>query len=377
MNGSVRIGQILGVPLRMHWSVPLLIVLLAYTLGRETLPVWTPGRSAAVYTFASVAGAVLLMASLLAHEAAHAATAKRSGVPVQDVTLWALGGMTRMDRPGSARVAFRVAVSGPAVSLVVGGAAYGAGVGIHAWLGWALPAAVLVWLGAANVLLGVFNLLPAAPLDGGRVVQALLWWRTGDRERAERAAGRSGQVLGVLLLVLGWVTFVRGAPGGLWLALIGFFIMVVAGAERRQAVLTMTLGGVRVADAMSAPVTTGPDWVPVGRFIDEVAAVSRHSVLPLLDFEGRPSGVVSLARLARVPGQQRESLRVRDVAISRAQCTFAAADEQLADVLQRGRPGVAGLPVLVVDGEHLVGIVTAHDVNRLTQKRTLRRTANG
>lgn len=377
MNGSIRIGQVLGVPLRMHWSVPLLIVLLAYTLGRETLPVWTPGRSATVYTFASVAGAVLLMASLLAHEAAHAATAKRNGVPVQDVTLWALGGMTRMDRPGTARVSFVVAVSGPAVSLIFGGVAYGAGIGVHALLGWALPAAVLVWVGGANVLLGVFNLLPASPLDGGRVVQAVLWWRTGDRERAERAAGRSGQVLGILLIALGWISFVRGAPSGLWLTLIGFFVMVVAGAERRQAVLTTALSGVRVSDAMSAPVATGPDWVTVGRFIEEVAAHSRHSVLPLLDFEGRPSGVVSLGRLARIPGPQRESLRVRDVAVPRSQCTFAEADDMLADVLQQRRPGVAGLPVLVVDGEHPVGIVTAHDVNRLTQKGTLRGAVKG
>lgn len=376
MNGSVRIGRILGVPLRMHWSVPLLIVLLAYSLGRETLPVWTPGHSTAVYTVAAVVGALLLMVSLLAHEAAHAATAKRRGIDVEDVTLWALGGVTKMGRPDTARVAFVVAVSGPLVSLVVGGIAYGVGIGAAA-LDWTMPAAVLVWVGAANVLLGVFNLLPAAPLDGGRVVQSLLWWRTGDRDRAERAAGRSGQVLGALLMIGGWISFVRGNPNGLWLMLIGFFVLIVAGAERRQAVLTTTLRGVRVADAMSSPVTTGPDWMTVERFITEVASLSRPSVLPLVDFEGRPSGVVAVARLAKVPPARRQELRVRDVAIPRSQCTFAAPDEMLVDVLRRRSAGVAALPVLVVEGEQLLGIVTAHDVNRLSQGRALRETAHG
>lgn len=231
MNGSVRVGQVVGVPLRMHWSMPLLVILFAYGLGRQTLPAWTPGRSDAVYTFASAVGAVLLMGSLLLHETAHAATARRKKIAVQDVTLWALGGMTRMGRPQTAAVAFAVAVSGPLTSLAIGGAALGAGIGLHAMSGWAVPAAVLVWLGWANLFLGAFNLLPAAPLDGGRAVQALLWWRTGDRDRADRAASRSGQVMGGLLMAFGWISFVRGVPGGLWLVFVGLFITVVAGCR--------------------------------------------------------------------------------------------------------------------------------------------------
>src|SRR4051794_28108363 len=110
MNGSIQLGRVYGVPLRMHWSVPVLVVLLAYGLGRETLPAWIPGLSTTVYTLAAAVGAVLLMASLLAHEIAHAATALRKHVSVQDVTLWAMGGMTRMGRPTSAGAAFLVAV---------------------------------------------------------------------------------------------------------------------------------------------------------------------------------------------------------------------------------------------------------------------------
>ncbi|MFK4224708.1 site-2 protease family protein [Streptomyces sp. NPDC019890] len=371
MNGSVRVGQVVGVPLRMHWSVPLLVVLFAYGLGRQTLPAWTPGRSDAVYTFASAVGAVLLMGSLLLHETAHAATARRKKIAVEDVTLWALGGMTRMGRPQSAAVAFAVAVSGPLTSLAVGGTALGAGIGLHLTTGWAVPAAVLMWLGWANLFLGAFNLLPASPLDGGRVVQALMWWRTGDRDRADRAASRSGQVMGVLMMVVGWIALLRGVPGGLWLVFVGLFITLVAGAERQRAVIHTALRGVRVADAMSSPVTTGADWLTVQRFIDEVAVKTHHSAVPLLDFEGRPSGIVQARRLAGVPGPRREALRVRDVAIPLSQCAVAAPSDLLSDALDGLRPG-SGMRILVVDGGQLVGIVNAKDISRQIQRQALR-----
>ncbi|MFC9243114.1 site-2 protease family protein [Streptomyces sp. NPDC057136] len=370
MNGSVRVGRVVGVPLRMHWSVPLLVALFAYGLGSQTLPVWTPGRSDAVYAFAGVVGAGLFMGSLLLHETAHAATARRKKISVQDVTLWALGGMTRMGRPQTAASAFAVAVSGPLISLAVGGAALGAGIGLHALSGWAVPAAVLVWLGWANLFLGVFNLLPAAPLDGGRVLQALLWWRTGDQERAELASSRSGQVMGMLLVAVGWISLLRGAPGGLWLAFVGLFIMVVAGAERRRAALHTAVRGVRVADAMSSPVATGADWLTAQRFIDEVAVKSHHSVLPLLDFEGRPSGIVQVRRLAAIPGGRRETLRVREVATPLSQCAVAAPGDLLSEAIDRLSLRT-GMYILVADAGHLVGIVTAKDISRLMQRHTL------
>ncbi|QKV94125.1 site-2 protease family protein [Streptomyces sp. NA02950] len=375
MKGSIRVGHVLGVPLRMHWSVPVLVALLAYGLGRETLPAWTPGRTTAVYVVASLVGALLLMVSLLLHEAAHAVAALRKGVSVEDVTLWALGGVTQMGRPRTAGVALLVAVSGPLTSLLLGGIAVGVGIGVNALAGWGVPAALLVWLGWANLLLGVFNLLPAAPLDGGRVVQAVLWWRTGDRERADRAAGRSGQVFGVLLIAFGWISFLRGNGGGLWLSLIGLFMVVIANAERQRAGFATALRGVRSGDAMSTPVATGADWLTVERFIDEVAAHSRHSVLPLLDFDGRPSGVVQLRALATVPAGERESRRVRDVAVPLSRCTVATSDELLTEVLERARPGGGGMPVLVVDHGHLEGIVTMHDVTRFFQLHALGITA--
>ncbi|MFP1624603.1 site-2 protease family protein [Streptomyces sp. 5K101] len=376
MKYSLRIGQVSGVPLRVHWTVPLLVFLFGYSLASATLPAWIPGQSTTAYTVAGLAGALLLVLSLLAHESAHAIAARRKGIPVHNLTLWALGGVTEMDKPPAPGAAFLVAVSGPLTSLVVGGAALGAGMGLDAGPGWTLPAAVLVWLGWANVLLGVFNLLPAAPLDGGRVVQAVMWWRTGDRERAEQAAGRSGQVLGFLLIALGWIAFLRGVWGGLWLALIGFFVMIVANAERQQAFLAAALSGLRAADAMSSPVETAPDWITVQRFVDGPTVDTRHSALPLLDFEGHPSGLLRLPQLARIPVRQREEVRLRDVAAPVSQYATCAPDDLLDDVLKKLRPPT-GLPVLVLDGGRLTGIITAHDITRLAQRRRLRGNGTG
>ncbi|MFI8243650.1 site-2 protease family protein [Streptomyces sp. NPDC085866] len=369
MRGSIRIGSVWGVAVRAHWSVPLTMLLFAYGLADRTLPAYTPGLASVAYATAGVVGALLLLVSLVVHEGAHALMARRAGVPVRDMTLWALGGMTRMDRPTTARTAFAVAVSGPLASLLLGGAAIGAAAGVHTTLGWRLPVAVLGWLGATNVLLGVFNLLPAAPLDGGRVLQAALWWRTGDRERAQRAAGRSGQIIGIALAVVGWLTLARGVTGGLWLMIVALFVATAAAAERRWAQLALALRGVRVAEAMTSPVVTGPDWLTVDRFLSDVAARTRHSVLPLLDFEGRPSGVVQLRRLMAVPPGQQQALPVRRLATPVSRCTLAAPDELLTAVLERLGAG-GGLPVLVMDGAHLHGIVTAHDIQRLFQRHT-------
>ncbi|WP_086728772.1 site-2 protease family protein [Streptomyces carpinensis] len=363
MKGSIRLGSIRGLAIRAHWSVPLVLLFFAYSLAVWTLPGYAPGLAAAVYAVAGVVGALLLLASLVVHEAAHALMAGRAGISVRDVTLWALGGLTRMDRPTTARTAFSVAVSGPVASLLLGGISLGAAAGVETTLRWRVPVAVLAWLGGTNLLLGVFNLLPAAPLDGGRLLQAVVWWRTGDRERAQRAAGRSGQVMGMALAAVGWLVFLRGMTGGLWLMVIGLFVSGTSAAERRWAELVTALRGVQVGQAMTTPVVTGPDWVTVGRFLSEVAGQSGHAVLPVLDFDGHPSGVVRLRRLVAVPPGQREWLRARDVATPLSRCTLATPDEPLNSVLERlGAEG--GLPILVMDDGRLGGIITAHDIDR-------------
>ncbi|MEZ0095597.1 site-2 protease family protein [Streptacidiphilus sp. EB129] len=367
MGGSIEIGQVLGISVRVHWSVLILAALLGYNISWQVLPLWVPGRSTSAYITAGFVGALLLLLSLMIHEIAHSMVARRFGITVQETTLWALGGVTEMGTPRSPRATFEIAASGPLASLALGGTALGGAVALRPLHGaWPIWVAVLVWLGAANLVLGLFNLVPVTPLDGGRLLQAVLWSRTGDRDRAERAADRGGRTIGLLIVTLGAILLFRAASQGVWLLLIGFFIAVTAEMERRRAVFGSALREVSVADAMSSPVQTAPNWLTVDQFLQTSAQYSRHSTLPLLDHDGRPSGLVALHSLAAVPIAQRSTVRLGDTALPLAQCAVAAPGEQLTEALDR--VPTSSVKVLVLDDGRLVGIITNHDIVRIVQR---------
>ncbi|MGW7444055.1 M50 family metallopeptidase [Kitasatospora sp. NPDC054795] len=366
MRGSAPLGRIFGVPLRIHWSAPVLLLFLGVGLAGQILPASVPGRSGTSYGLAGLVGALLLTLSLLLHETAHAVAARRAGIRVDDMTVFALGGVTRMGRPPSPRRQFAVAGIGPLTSLVLGGLFIAAGLGTEHALHWAMPAAVLLWAGWANLLLGVFNLLPAAPLDGGRLLQAAVWWRRGDREQAERVAGRAGQAGGLLLCAVGWIEFLRGDGTGFWLLLIGLFMWSSAQAEVRRAALVTALRGTRIAQAMTFPVPTGPDWLTVDGFLAEPAARARHPVVVLVDPAGRASGLLDQRRLSAVPPTRRAEIRVRELATPLPGCLAAAPGDDLAEVLDRA---TAPPPVLVLEDGRPIGIVTVGDIDRIARIR--------
>ncbi|MGW6542342.1 site-2 protease family protein [Streptomyces massasporeus] len=302
-----------------------------------------------------------MTASLVAHEAGHAYVARRSGIAVKDVTVFALGGVTRMPSPTTARSQGRVAAAGPVISLVLGGLCLGGSALARDVLHWPLPGGVLAWGGWANIVLAAFNLLPAAPLDGGRVLQALIWRARGDRERAAQASGRCGQIAGTVMMAGGVFEFLQGAGSGLWLVLIGLFVVAVASAEVRRAQLFASLRGLRVADTMRS-VITGPEWQSVDRFLSEtVPHAGDQPVVPVTDLDGRPTGYVTVPVLRAVPGARRPAVRVRDVAAPLERCVLAHPDEEMTDVLERAALSPAG-PVLVVDHHHVVGMVTGADL---------------
>ena len=195
MRQSVRLGRIVGIPIGMHWTVVVIAALITDMLAAGWLPAVIPHESAGLYWAVAVAGAVLFIAALAAHEIAHAIVARRYGVQVRSITLWALGGIAELEgEPPTARADVRIAIAGPATSLAAGIVFGGAAILDRSWHGPAVVTAMLAWLSVMNVALAVFNLLPGAPLDGGRILRGLLWKRYGDRQRASRAAARSGQV---------------------------------------------------------------------------------------------------------------------------------------------------------------------------------------
>jgi Zn-dependent protease len=232
IEGTVRLGRIAGVEVRVNWSSGVTASLIALGLAEGVFPAAAGGLSTGTYYAMGVATAVLFFASLLLHELGHALQARREGIPTRAITLWMLGGVAQSDAPfGHPGTEARVALAGPAVSAVLGVALVAIGnlSGISP-----APAAVLEWLGWTNLLLLAFNLLPALPLDGGRVLRAALWRRSGSQVRATRAAVRVSRRLSAGLIVLGVLGFFLGAGfSGLWLAFIGWFLLSAAAAELR------------------------------------------------------------------------------------------------------------------------------------------------
>lgn len=364
MRATFVLGRIAGVRVGVHWSVLFIFGVIAFGLSQGRLPETYPGRAWALYWAAGLCTAVIFFASLLAHEVAHAVVARRNGVEVDDIVLWLLGGAARLKSEASSPGReLRIAGVGPLVSLLLGG--------LFTLATWLLDMAsasgivveMAAWLAGINVLLAVFNALPAAPLDGGRLLRAFLWWRTGDRLRATAGATAAGRVFGWLLVVLGLVAFMRtGAFGGLWLALIGWFLITAATAEGRQAQLRGVLAGVPVRDAMTPEPLTVPAETTVAGFLTDARYRYRHSAFPVTQ-HGATVGLVTLDSARKVPQAEAHAVAVGDVMVPLSQTTVVEPDSPLADLLPRMEPG-AEHRVLVMDHGRLVGIVSLSDVSR-------------
>ncbi len=360
MRETIRFGKIAGVPVGAHWSVPLMMVIVAQGLAGTALPSLAPGHGSAAYWPAAVFGALLFAASLLAHELAHAVVARRTGVPVRRITLWMLGGVSLLDGDArTPRAALLIAAAGPATSLGLGAGSAGAAFLLRD--GPDLVAASAWWLAVTNVILGLFNLLPGVPLDGGRIVRALLWRRVGDPERASVAAARAGLVVGALLTAGGIVELFLVGAQGLWLVAVGYFIALAAAGEGRQARSRLALR-FTVAEVMRPAPTHGAEQMSVAQFLTEVGP-QEGSVFPVLDPAGRLTGVVSLSTLVAVPAAQRESTALGAVAIPVARIPQVVPTDRLADLRERLSSGSEGV-ALVVDGDRVVGLVTSYDVER-------------
>jgi len=234
VNESLRLGTIKGIRVGMHWSLLVILWLLVASLAGYQFPNAAPGHTSAAYWLAAVVAAVAFYASLVAHELAHALVARRRHIEVEGIVLWLLGGMSKLrGDANSASDENRISIVGPATSaalaLVFFVLSRIAGAGHPA----SLAAAVLGWLGWLNGLLAAFNLVPAFPLDGGRVLRALVWHFTGDKQRATRVAAAAGTAFGYGFIALGVVGFVFGGGSfnGVWLGLIGWFLISGSRAE--------------------------------------------------------------------------------------------------------------------------------------------------
>jgi Zn-dependent protease len=360
MDGNFTIGRFGGVEVRLNWSLIAVFALIAWSLAEGVFPSQNPGLSHGTRIAMGIVAALLFLASILLHELGHSWVARREGIEVDSITLWLFGGVSQLKgRFTSPGAEFRVAIAGPLVSIVLGV--------LFVLIAVApVPSSVdgvAAWLGYINLILAVFNLLPASPLDGGRVLHAALWRAKGDFAWATRVASEIGQGFGYLFIALGLAMFIfQGSFSGAWLAFIGWYLLQGARAEARYVATEQALDGLRVRDLMVRdPVSVDAD-ATIGRIMDDVAWSHRFTTYPVLD-GGRPVGLLTFASVAAVPRSEWDTRRVRDTMIPLDQVPLLTEDEKAVDALAELSAPSANRG-LVVDNGHLAGLLSITDLAR-------------
>ncbi|MFD0744892.1 site-2 protease family protein [Phytohabitans flavus] len=367
---SARVGTIAGVQVRVNWSVLVLVLVIAGVLAEGTLPDVYPGYANWVYDASGVIVALIFLAGLVTHEVSHVFAAKRAGFEVRQITLWALGGVANITGgTPSPRAEARISAAGPLVSLAVGALFGGAAALLRLAGSTGLVAGVLTWLAVINLGIAALNLVPVAPLDGGRILHAALWKYRGDPTGATLTVAWVGRGLGTVVIALGLVELLRGFGfSGLWVALLGWFMVASAGIEEYRIRSLESLSEVPVSDVMTPKPETVPPDTSVADFLDHYLMRRGYSAFPLAE-DGRPVGLVSLDRVRQVPPERRGDTSLREVACPEDQLTLTTPDESVSELLPRLNECAEGRALVMRDND-LVGIVSSRDISRTIQRRT-------
>ena len=363
---SLSLGRIGGIRIGVHWSWLVVFGLMVWTLSETVFPRQNPGLSEADYRGMAIAAAVLLFVSVLLHELGHAVQALREGMVIEGITLWLFGGVASFRGafagPGAE---FRVATAGPLVTLGLG--AMFAGFARLSDLPQSVDG-VASWLGYINFSLLAFNLLPALPLDGGRIVRAGLWRLRGDPAWATRIAAEAGRATGLLLIGAGVVLFLLGgALGGAWIGFLGWFVLNAAGDEARLAEAREAIAGLRVRDLMVADPAAAAHDETLSEFMAGLGAEDSFTSYPVMA-DGRVVGLIPKRSVLETPQDDWSRLRVGDRMIGLEQAPrLAPEDDLFAALSMLGEAGVNR--GLVLDGDRLAGYLSLADVARALEER--------
>jgi Zn-dependent protease len=386
-RGGLRLA---GFAVRLTLGAQLL-AMLTVLVGALVLPDVAPGLPAVAYLAATATLVIGFLASLIAHELAHAVVARRHGATAEEIRIGFFGGTVHgRHEYATPRGLWRAAAAGPASSLILAAASAGIALGLTALGAGRLPVAVFAAFAWINTVLAVISLLPGAGLDGGRLIQALAWARSGDGARAAITAARVGQAAGAVLLAGGVTALAFGYLDGIWAGLLGLVMISTARAQAREVQAVTALAGLYVHDvlARSGPAAEAiPGWHTVQSFLDDQAGrpagggagaplgVIGASAFPLRDFEGHAAGVLTLSQLALVPAGQRDRLRLADVATPVADVVTTTPDEPLGQLLARLsiRPAIpaalhtAGHALVLAEDGAPAGVLTPEDFRRASQ----------
>src|SRR4051812_17455113 len=375
-RGSIPLARVMGIRIGVDPSWFFVLFLYIWLLSSGYKDAFGPGQENKAFALA-VVSALLFFLAVVLHELGHAVVARRNGIAITSINLWLFGGMADLrSEPRTPGSEFRIAAAGPAVTLVIVALAIAVGFGIYGSdeFGDALAlqprtnpaggAVVLSWFANVNAFVLVVNLLPALPLDGGRILRAFVWWRTGDRNRATRAAARMGRGFALLVGALGLYIVIMGSLLGLWFVAIAWFINGAACAAEAQSALTARLEGLKVADVMDAdPVAIGAT-TKLDQAEDQFFLRYGYPWFPVIDQPGHVLGVLTKSKVEQVPANLRDEYTADQVMIVDPGSFKVDQGAPLETLLQA--EGLAQLgALLAVDAEGVLrGIVPADQVRR-------------
>ena len=372
---SIRVARIAGIPVGVSPLWLIIVALITWSLGAGYYPGEVHGITPLGSYALGLASALLLFASILAHEFGHALVARRRGVEIEEIDLWLLGGVARMSgRPKTAGDELSFALAGPAVTAVVAAIFGAAALALPASTPAALRA-VVRYQAEINLLILAFNLLPAFPLDGGRVARALLWRRSGDIAAATNTAARLGRGFGYLLIAFGVLLTFNGAPGGLWFALIGVFLVIAANAERLQEQVMTTFTGVQAKELMSQPAISIPSNLSLAQ-AQQYFARYRYTAFPVIDATGRAVGMLSIDQLEKTPHSRRAATFV-DERADRDPALLIGEQEDVAHLLEQPAFARVGRAAVIDEHGRPVGVVSLTDIQRAMRAARLRSGTTG
>jgi Zn-dependent protease len=356
---GIPIGRIFGISIDLDYSWFLIVGLLTWLLAVSYYPKEFGGWSAGEYWVIGFVTAVMLFVSVLIHELAHSVAAQRYGLEVPRITLFLFGGVSQIaTEPDGPMQEFWIAIVGPITSLLLAAAFWELEPVVASW---AQVEALFEYLALLNLILAVFNLIPGFPLDGGRVLRAIMWRLTHSFHRATVTAGVTGRFFGFLLIFYGvWQALTADVVGGIWIAFIGWFLESAAGSQLQQEALKNLLGGHRVADAMRREFPQAASEWPLQEVVDRSILPSGTRYAIVTD-GGRPVGMLTLTSIRAVPHHEWPMTTAAQAMIPMQKLTTTQPDAVLWGAFEKmGRNGVNQLPV--IDGSGIVGMLSREDI---------------
>ncbi len=360
-RGSWQIAKIMGIPVRLHFSWFVIFGLITWTLATKYFPQVAPELPQATNWLRGILAAFLLFISVTIHELSHSFIAKRNNMSITSITLFIFGGVAQMEKePSNPKIELNMAIAGPVSSYVLALLFF---LLANLFSEYSGLKAIASYLFQINLILGTFNLIPGFPMDGGRVLRALLWERSGDHLSATRKASKIGQGFALFFIFFGLFTFFTGYAGGIWFLLIGWFLYTAAQSSYQQATVKGILSGAKVRDVMAGDVISVNADTPLSELVDNYFLKYGYGGFPVVD-GGRLIGMISLKEIKGLNKDKWTTTRAQEVMQALDDSFVVSEDDNLSVILERMVQEDKGRFPVINNGR-LVGLITRTGIAKL------------